>query len=38
MSCKYCGKLDVSETAYGCESDIEFERRKESICECEESE
>ena len=35
--CPKCGKLYVNNTAYGCESDDEFETRKENICECEES-
>ena len=35
--CPKCGKLYVNNTAYGCESDDEFETRKENICGCEES-
>ena len=34
MKCKTCGKLPVDETAHGCETDDEYGRRIQVICDC----
>lgn len=38
-TCSTCGKLlNVFDTDFGCENDLEFKERVATICQCEESE
>ena len=34
MKCEKCNLLPVEETAWGCETDFEYKRRKNVICQC----
>ena len=34
MKCEECGLLPYDETAYGCESNLEYKMRKKVICKC----